>query len=109
MTEPISADFDEFTSQANKVDDAVEQYQPFELNLAGTDAQSTGHVELSDNLPGFAAFVEEAVEALHANANFTANALREAGQDLCRLEDDTHDQIRSFEMPSFDGRGQAIR
>lgn len=109
MTVTISGDPDEFNSQANKLDEIVDAYDGFEVDTAGTDANSTGHVELSQNLPGFTAFVAQAVEALAGNAKLTANSLRGANQDMCINEDYTNEQISSLELPTFDGSGQAVR
>ena len=109
MTVTISGDSDEFTTQANKLDEIVDSYDGFEVDTAGTDANSTGHVELSQNLPEFAAFVTQAVEALAGNAKLTANALRGVNQDMCTNEDYTNQQISSLELPTFDGSGQAVR
>lgn len=109
MTQAISGDPEEFQSQASKLDEVAEAYDTYELDMAGTNANSTGHTELSRNLPGFAAFVSEAVEALAGHARLTASALRGVNQDMCTNEDYTNQKINSLELPTFDGSGQAVK
>lgn len=101
MTDPIQMVSSEINEAAATLESIGFEYGcPF-VGTYGTDAASTGHTELSDQLPGFSGFVTEVLNTLTGNLAAIASALRESGQLMCMAEEDAMSQISSVSLPTF--------
>ncbi len=109
MREIIAVEVSEVTGHAVTIEDVAASYDNFEIDASGVSAQQTGHVELADNLPGFAEFLGEIVDALAGNASSFALGLRGTVEDMCVQEEAVSDALNSIELPSFHGDGQVAQ
>lgn len=109
MADDIVVGADEIRDNATALDRVADGYESVLVGDSCLADSAVGHIELAQNLPLFASFVGDVIDALAAHAQSTATQLRGVVGDMCVQEELTEQSIRSLELPSFTGDGKVDR